>query len=85
MTVDSNSIERSYQLSQQHVEDAVSPHDLAGVLAKAGTRYVMIGGHALGYAYASTALALKGASERSASIWSETTRLSLAGSSNATR
>jgi hypothetical protein len=49
MAFDSNSFERSHQLAQQHVEDAVSPHDLASVLTATGTQYVLIGGHAIGY------------------------------------
>ncbi|MEY4575892.1 MAG: hypothetical protein RL701_595 [Pseudomonadota bacterium] len=50
MTIDrDNSIERSHQLSQQQVADAVSPHALAGLLFQAGATYVMIGGHVLGY------------------------------------
>lgn len=49
MSFDSSSLERSFRLSQQHVDDAVSPHDLASVLAENGARYVMIGGHVLGY------------------------------------
>jgi hypothetical protein len=49
MPFDSNSFERSHQLAQQHIEDAVSPHDLARVLTRSGARYVLIGGHAIGY------------------------------------
>lgn len=49
MTFDSSNLERSHQLSQQHVDDAVSPHELAIVLSQSGARYVLIGGHVLGY------------------------------------
>lgn len=44
-----NSLERSHQLSLQHVDDAVSPFELAAVLNSTGVKYVLIGGHALGY------------------------------------
>ncbi|MET0388170.1 MAG: hypothetical protein ABW321_19515 [Polyangiales bacterium] len=47
--MDINDLSRSFELSQQHVEDAVSPHDLVSALTKVGVQYVMIGGHTLGY------------------------------------
>jgi hypothetical protein len=44
-----NSLEQTHQLSRQQVEDAVSPHELALILAQHGIEYVLIGGHVLGY------------------------------------
>lgn len=49
MSFDSNSLQRSYKLSLHHVDDAVSPHELASILAKIKADYVLIGGHTLGY------------------------------------
>src|SRR5262245_42444959 len=44
-----DSFARSHQLSKQHVEDAISPHDVAEVLNDLQVKYVLIGGHVLGY------------------------------------
>ena len=44
-----DSFERSYQLSKQHVDDAISPHEVAEVLNELKVKYVLIGGHVLGY------------------------------------
>jgi len=44
-----SSLERSHQLSLQHVDDAVSPFELAAILNGNGIKYVLIGGHALSY------------------------------------
>lgn len=49
MTFDSSSLQRSYDLSRLHVSDAVSPYELAKILAEARAEYVLIGGHTLGY------------------------------------
>jgi hypothetical protein len=44
-----NSFEQSHRLSQQQVDDAVSPHELTAILDEGGIKYVLIGGHVLGY------------------------------------
>jgi hypothetical protein len=44
-----NSFEQSHRLSQQQVDDAVSPYELTAIFDEGGTRYVLIGGHVLGY------------------------------------
>jgi hypothetical protein len=43
------SFDKSHQLSRQHVPDAVSPHEIATILNERGIRFVLIGGHLLGY------------------------------------
>lgn len=47
------SLSRSFELSCLHVADAASPFTVAGLLADARIRYVLIGGHALAYLTAS--------------------------------
>jgi predicted nucleotidyltransferase len=44
-----NSFEQSHRLSQQHAADAVSPYELTAILEAGGIKYVLIGGHVLGY------------------------------------
>jgi len=49
MKDEQDSFGRSHQLSRQQIDDAVSPHELTAVLSAAGVKYVLIGGHILGY------------------------------------
>ena len=44
-----NSFEQSHRLSQQQADDAVSPYELTAILNEGGIKYVLIGGHVLGY------------------------------------
>ncbi len=44
-----NSFEQSHRLSLQQAEDAVSPYELTAILNEGGIKYVLIGGHVLGY------------------------------------
>jgi hypothetical protein len=44
-----NSFEQSHRLSQQQADDAVSPYELTAILNDGGIKYVLIGGHVLGY------------------------------------
>jgi autonomous glycyl radical cofactor GrcA len=44
-----NSFEQSHRLSQQQTDDAVSPYEVTAILEEGGIKYVLIGGHVLGY------------------------------------
>jgi len=44
-----NTFELSHLLSQQQVDDAVSPFDVVALLNAGGIKYVLIGGHLLGH------------------------------------
>ena len=56
MKEDIQNLQKSYELSSQHVEDAVNPLEVAALFEKERVSYVLIGGHMLSF-YTGTARA----------------------------